>query len=486
MAEKTKKISYEKGDVSFYTIVTDILRSLPAICLIMITAGMLTYVFVHLEYRPTYTTRATMVITRTGVDNNVYANLRSASGTAERFAQLINSSALQKLVAKELEIPEFNGSCSARNLENSNLLELSVTADSPGMAFHEMKSILKNYKTFEEDLLGKVNLIMLEAPSVPECPGNPMAASRKILQVMALTGAAVAAALGFLSYLRDTIRTSADVEQKLDTHILATLYYEQKYSNVFSRIFSWRKKKSILITDPVTSFRYSESVRRMAARIVNRMNSKKAKVLMVTSVLENEGKSTVAANIALAIAEEGRKVLLVDADLRKPSLYKILNMQDADFVSLTKVLLTEEQRDSLSKDLTCSVPGTTLRAALNRLGLPQAAEMFDTDRFIRLLDSFRREYDFVIVDTPPMQLMADAEEMAPFADAIAMVVRQHMVEAGDLNDAIDALNGSSDHVIGCVFNNVHAGMTLPGSGRGYSYGYGRGNYGYGGGYGKTS
>ena len=193
-----------------------------------------------------------------------------------------------------------------------------------------------------------------------------------------------------------------------------------------------------------------------------------------------------AANIALAIAEEGRKVLLVDADLRKPSLYKILNMQDADFVSLTKVLLTEEQRDSLSKDLTCPVPGTTLRAALNRLGLPQAADMFDTDRFIRLLDSFRREYDFVIVDTPPMQLMADAEEMAPFADAIAMVVRQHMVEAGDLNDAIDALNGSSDHVIGCVFNNVHAGMTLPGSGRGYSYGYGRGNYGYGGGYGKTS
>jgi capsular exopolysaccharide synthesis family protein len=354
------------------------------------------------------------------------------------------------------------------------------------MAFHEMKSILRNYKTFSEDLLGNINLIMLEAPAVPEKPGNPVSDLRRILQVMALAGAGVAAGLGLLSYMRDTVRTPADVEQKLDTHILATLYHEQKYGSILSRIRNWRRKTSILITDPVTSFRYTESVKRMAARIVSRMNSRKAKVLMLTSVLENEGKSTVAANIALAIADEGRKVLLVDADLRKPSLYKILKMQDQEFVSLTKVLRAEDPADIRQEDLCVPVPGTALKAVLNRSGAPQSMEMFSSGRFVELLDLFRREYDYIIVDTPPMQLVADAEEMAPVADACAMVIRQHTVEARDINDALDALNGNKDHVIGCIFNNVHSGLPLPGSGRGYGYGYGYGNYGYGGHYGKTS
>ena len=484
MAEQTQNLSYEKGDVSLYTIATDILRNWLAILLIMLTAGMVTYVYLNLTYHPTYTTRATMVITRTGVDNNVYSNLRSAAGSAERFAQLLNSSAMQKVVAKDLGIAEFNGTSNARNLENSNLLELSVTADSPGTAFHEMKSILNNYKTFSEDLLGNINLIMLEAPSVPEAPGNPINTTRRILQIMLLAGAAVAAGLGISSYLRDTIRTPADVEQKLDTQILATLYHEQKNRNFFSRIRNWRKKTSILITDPVTSFRYTESVKRMAARIVSRMNSRDAKVLMLTSVLENEGKSTVAANIALAIADEGRKVLLIDADLRKPSIFKILNMQEENFTSLTSILRDISAPISSLESLCVQVPGTSLHVILNKAGLPQSMEMFSTNRFVELLSSLRRDFDYIIVDTPPMQLVADAEEMAPIADCCALVIRQHTVEAKDINDAIDALNGTGNHVIGCIFNNVYSGLPLPGSGRGYGYGYG--NYGYGGHYGKTS
>jgi Mrp family chromosome partitioning ATPase len=161
-------------------------------------------------------------------------------------------------------------------------------------------------------------------------------------------------------------------------------------------------------------------------------------------------------------------------------------MQDQEFVSLTKVLRAENPADIRQEDLCVPVPGTALKAVLNRSGAPQSMEMFSSGRFVELLDLFRREYDYIIVDTPPMQLVADAEEMAPVADACAMVIRQHTVEARDINDALDALNGNKDHVIGCIFNNVHSGLPLPGSGRGYGYGYGYGNYGYGGHYGKTS
>lgn len=491
MAQQKNNPTNEKGDMSLYTIVTDIMHNWLPILLIMITAGMLAEVYLNLTYQPTYTTKATMVITRTGVDNNVYSNLRSASRSAERFAQLLNSSAMKKVVAKDLGISEFIGTSSARNLEDSNLLELTVTADSPGTAFHEMKSILNNYRTFSEDLLGDINLIMLAAPSVPESPGNPLNTTRTVLRIMIIVGAGMVMILGILSYLRDTVRTPADVEQKLDTHILATLYHEQKYKNLFSRIRNWRKKTSILITDPVTSFRYTESVKRMTARIVSKMNNKKAKVLMMSSVLENEGKSTVAVNTALAIAEEGRRVLLIDADFRKPSLYKVLNMQEAEFTSLNRVLRNTSTPLSEYGDISIEVPGTTLRAVFNKSGVPQSMEMFSTNRFVEMLDEFRKEYDYIIVDTPPMQLVADAEEMAHFCDACAIVIRQHTVEAKDINDALDALNGSKGHVIGCIFNNVYSGLHMPGAGHGYGYGYGYGgygygHYGYGGRYGKSS
>ena len=204
----------------------------------------------------------------------------------------------------------------------------------------------------------------------------------------------------------------------------------------------------------------------------------------IYSVLENEGKSTVAANIALAIADEGRKVLLIDADLRKPSIFKILNMQEENFTSLTSILRDISAPISSLESLCVQVPGTSLHVILNKAGLPQSMEMFSTNRFVELLSSLRRDFDYIIVDTPPMQLVADAEEMAPIADCCALVIRQHTVEAKDINDAIDALNGTGNHVIGCIFNNVYSGLPLPGSGRGYGYGYG--NYGYGGHYGKTS
>ena len=125
----------------------------------------------------------------------------------------------------------------------------------------------------------------------------------------------VGALLVLLSVLRFTVKTRQGAARNLDGRLLG-IPYEKKQ-------FTWKeilqkKKKSLLISTPLVSMVFSESVRKLATRLKHHMSRRQQKVILVTSVSENEGKSSVAANLALALAEKG-KGGLIDGDLKKPA-----------------------------------------------------------------------------------------------------------------------------------------------------------------------
>ena len=475
------KTNAGQGQLQFnlYTILKDLRYDWLAILLITVSVGMLTYVGAAFRYHPVYMTTTTMVVTNSGVNNNAYQNLYAASETAEKFSQLVNSSTMQRIVARDMGLDGFKGKASASYLEDSNLIQLTVTANTPELSFLQMNAILNNYADVSRDLLGDINVTLLSAPAVPKRPMVPFSPAKWILFSMVLAFAAVTVLLAVLSSMRDTIRVSDDVETKLDTKLLSVISHEEKNKNFRSKFDKTRQKTSILITDPITSFRYVEEIKKLASRITNRMAERHGKTMLITSLLENEGKSTVAANMALAFAEEGKKVLLIDADFRNPAIYKILNMRKHDFTNLTDVLKKSDSSINF-EDIRVRVPGTRLYALLNRQAVSSKVENISNMALKDLVRHFSKEMDYIILDTPPMGLVADAEEIAPFVDGCILVVRQHMAEARDLNDAIDALNGGHHRLLGCVFNNVYSStLELPAS----TYGYG-GSYGSGGKYGE--
>ena len=479
-------------EIDLYSVVLDVAREWLSIILLTLSAGLLGYVILTNFHKLNYAASATMVIKTDSEEENasttsgsdVYENLNYGADSASRLINVLQSKELKETVAKELGLKSFSGTISAQTLGESNLMRITVRSTSPYISYREIESVLRNYANFSADLVGGTELTVLERPEVPERLSSPRQNLRYSLYAGALVFIVICAILAFLSMMRDTVHNSSEVEKKIDAKLLATIQHENKHNKGRKRIGG--DKTSILITDPVTSFQYAEDMRKLAARILNEMSEKGQKVLLVSSAAENEGKSTVSANIALAMSQINKRVVLVDLDLRKPSLHKILNLQEGEFKELSACIEENkkaEQADykEIAHSLLYNVPGTDLSAVLNRKAVPQAVEKYS--EFLRkTIEELKKQADYIIIDTAPISLVSDAEELAGMADTSVIVVRQHWIEAREINDTIDALGGK-ERVLGCVFNNARrSGFGGAGSGYGYgNYGYG---YGYGGHYAK--
>ena len=475
MAELRGTESIQNFHLDGYTIVKDILKEWKTILIIAVTALLFAYSYQYVKYTETYTMTTTFTVSTRGAGNNVYSNQNSAYDTASTMTQILNSSLLQKKVAEAIGLDYMPGKVTAEVIEGTNLMTLKVSETSPQLSYRVMRAVRDNYNTISESLLGNVVLDVLQESEIPTAPD--VAFAPKSLMVKAFAGALVLMLLliGAFSAFKDTIRREKEVERKLDAKLLGTLCHENKYKSFASRVH--KKKTGLLVINPTVSFRYSESVKKLASRVRSKMKQKNAKILLVTSVLENEGKSTVAANLALALADESKRVLLLDGDFRKPSLYKLFHVDPSEIVNFGEILNGKSAGDHLIYE----VPGIDLKLILNSVSYPDSTEMLSEGLLKRVLDFLKENLDYIIIDSSPMALVADSEEMMNMVDASLLVVRQHTAFVRDINDAIDVLNGRSMKLLGCVFNDVGGqDMSVHGYGgyggyggkyRGYGYGY---------------
>ena len=203
------------------------------------------------------------------------------------------------------------------------------------------------------------------------------------------------------------------------------------------------------------------------------MRNQKLKTILISSSIPGEGKTTVALNLALAFAEIDKKVLLIDGDLRNPTLHSRLGINQKDITyGITDVLLGKVH------PVKAIVAGAeeNLHLILGRKHVENASELLSSRRMREMLEELRDydDYDYIIVDTPPAAMMADASVVAAYTDAVLYVIRQDYADVRYIREGIGLLSDSDTHVLGCVLNCAEAGIG------GYGYGkYGYGKYGYG-------
>ena len=475
--EEQKEFQTEKsGLFAFDPIVVamDVCKHWLLILVMALAIGVGAYILTDLSYTPTYRTSTTLVVTTRGSSATVYNNLSSTTSLAGVFDEVLNSSVFRRIIQEEAGIANFSGQIRATAVPDTNLLTVSVTDTDPRTAFLMIRAIVDNHQALTKQLVGEVVLEVLQAPTVPSYPSNSVDPAGWMRKAMILTAAAACLLLAWLSVNRDTVRSDSEARSKLDCQYLGQIPHERKYKTLATLLR--HRKTSVLISNPLTSFQFVETIRKLRRRIERRM--KDGKVLMVTSLLENEGKSTVAVNLAMAMAKKYRKVLLIDCDLRKPACAMLLEHK-WNGIGVRDVL-----RGQAHPRRAVSLEGSSgLHLMLEKKSDRHSGDLVNSENMKRLLAWAREEYEIVILDLPPMSAVTDAEAMADLADCSLLVVRQNTAHTSALNKAIAALERGSAKMLGCVLNNVYGTQLFSGQG-GDGYGYGKyGKYGQYGRYG---
>ena len=414
------------------------------------------------------------------VSNN---NLKASQEVSAVFEELLETNVIVKSIKKHSpELSDFNGTISAALTEESNLITVYAEDDSPKDALVSLNALVEIFPELSDYISKNTVAQVIKNPTVSANPINGIDRQRIVVLAGLAGGFSMMALLCWMSIRRETVQTRSGARNLLDAPIISTVGHERKHRTLKSALT--RARKGVQVFAPTTSYTYIEQINNICSRFEHEKDSNNKKVFLVGGVGENEGKSTVAGNIASMLAMKGNNVALVDCDFRKPALNRFFNHCYKMPKPLNKLLSEPLSKENL---VNCMMrhPDMPLFMLFPDSGDADHVTLIRGATMKNLIKQLRA-FDYVIIDTPPMGFFTDAEVLAEIADATLLVVRQDGTPAADVNDAADILRKTKSTFLGCVLNDM-IGVGIDGYGYGYGYGYGRygryGKYGYGGRYG---
>lgn len=481
---ENKEVNEDEERIDLLLIGGDLMKGFKKFWWICICLAALFSVFFFIRtvrgYVPMYRAESSFTVTLSqneeyGESNSTYGfyyNSSTASQMARTFPYILQSDMLTGIVKEELGVSSLNGTISASAIENSNLFTISVVSNNPDDALAILESVIKNYPSIAKYVIGGTKFNIIEPAVLPEEPYNQPDYRRE-----AVKGALAGFMLGFMMILiyalsRRTIRKPEDCKNKLNLNSLGEIpdvRFKQRNKKIDLRLSIHNSKVS-------SSFK--ESMRTLSMRISRVMDDEGARTVMITSTVPQEGKSVIALNVAYCLARRGKRVMLVDANLGKPEIRKIV--ADSSGGELSELI----EKGGNFEDYICKGDDNKLNILGNNNPAKKSSRLLGSSKMKKLLHILSENYDYIIIDTAPVEATADSVAMAEYVDMAVYVIKQDEVKIWDIMDGISILGASGIQVCGCILNQVRSG--IEGYGYGYGkYGYGRyGRYGYGYGYGK--
>lgn len=465
--------SSKSNQMNIFIVLRDLLRN----ALFIFMAAMIGFFGVTLYGRyirvPEYTSSSTLVVTaKSTTYANAYAALSTASSMAGVLKEVFESDILmQKVRESEGNLPG-GISVSANVISGTNLLVLEVTANDPKTAYIVSNSILSNYNGISDYLFSNAVLEIVSEPQIPTAASNSFNLPMYRIFAAIAMAALVAAIVVVDSMTRKTFKTVYSAQEELEGDCFGVITHEKKLQTL--RSFIRRPRKSVLISSPTCSFAFEESNRKFAENLRFKMDQNGCKRVLVTSVAENEGKSTVSANLAIALSSMGKRVLLVDVDFRKPALYKIVEREKKSVPDIISYIDGESDIDDIIRKFS----RTGVDMIMNFGSKKDSATYIRSLKLQELLDYADKHYDYIVLDSSPIIVGTDVQLISDIVDCSLIVIRHDFVRLADINTAIDDIKDGSANYLGYVLNDYREfNMRVTGDN---VYGYGNyDNYEYG-------
>jgi capsular exopolysaccharide synthesis family protein len=282
---------------------------------------------------------------------------------------------------------------------------------------------------------GSRNTVQLRVISGPTLNPNPVSPRKKLnLGLGLLLGLGVGIAQALLRYQLDNSFRSQEQLTATGVPFLGIQHYDS------------RAKTAPILPPHAHRTRRAEAIRQLRTNLRFVHAAKPVRVLAITSSVESEGKSTLAANLAQSFAELGRRVLLVDADLRKPRLGRLLDLEGS--AGLTSVLIGEAKVCEVVQEW----GPDALRVLTSGLLPPNPSELLASPAMNAFLEEARANYDVVILDTSPLLPVTDGAVTATQADGVIMLVRYGKTARDQVSHSLDMLRAGDARILGTVFS----------------------------------
>jgi capsular exopolysaccharide synthesis family protein len=329
-------------------------------------------------------------------------------------------------------------------------VERVFALDEAKISYDIMEQQLKRVEGFYQTILTKAKDFDIGAKDLLQnmkvqdpafAPLKPVSPNKPLIFVGSVVGG-LAVALGlalFFNFLDDSIKSQEDVENILHLPFLGYI------PNIKSVSVVERDLQSHL--HPTSS--PAESFRTLRAAISLAKNADKFRVMAFTSTMPSEGKSLVASNFAIVTSQTGLKTLLVDADLRRPSVHKAFQLQSP--VGLSAYL--SGRTDNIS-ELVHSTEVPNLDVVCCGAVPPNPSELIGSNRMVRFLEEASRRYDRVILDCPPVSAVSDPLIVGAMADGMVFVTKFNKIRREHAVRSVQRIQDSGIHLVGMVLNNI--------------------------------
>ncbi|WP_349426430.1 polysaccharide biosynthesis tyrosine autokinase [Microbacterium sp. LWS13-1.2] len=382
----------------------------------------------------------------------------------QTYTNLVTTPIVMNPVIAELELGTTANDLGARveasAALNTTLITITVTDTDPVRAAETANALAMSLTAVVEQLetpngtdTSPVSLERVKDALPPLEPSSPNVPLN--LALGALVGLALGIGVAVLRAVLDTrIRTPRDVEQVSDRPIIGAIAFDPRA----------KERPLIVHADPLSP--RAESFRSMRTNLQFLENEGRAS-FVITSSVPSEGKSTTAINLAIALADAGKRVALLDTDLRKPKVAEYLGIEGG--AGLTDVLIG---RARLS-DVMLPWGNRSLYVLPAGKIPPNPSELLGSKSMRQLLEALERDVDIVLCDAPPLLPVTDASILAKQTNGAILIVSAGHTNRHQLSGAIDALQTAGAHIAGIAMTMVPT--RGPDS---YAYGYGYGSYGY--------
>ena len=436
--------------------------------ILMVILGIFGYFYYKKTYVPTYESRAIFSVTATDysgsgkfthTNNNQLTEDLSVS-----FNYLINNEVFYEIIKQDLGLSYVPATIEIISVENTNILNIKTSSADAKMAYKTIQSVLNNYSSVTAFVVGDTKLKVIEQPTQPTEPINPYMPIKGVL-LFALIGFAIGMIPVFIVGLFvKTIQTGDDVNKYLSIYLFGNVPFINAENAKGEKVTDF----SILNKD--VGFRFLESMRSISSRCERVFKQNNAKVIVVTSTKSGEGKSTFTMNLAYSLSKMQHKVMLIDGDLRKPSLKKKVKAQTPSY-SLGDYL---DGKIKSSQAIT-NLKDTRVIAITPDKKTENAADVINSDNMRSFIEDVKSVVDYVIIDAPPCTGLSDAAALAQYSDGIVYVIKESSVRVNKVINSLQEFAYTKKPVLGCILNG-----SLEGSKSSYVYGkYAYGKYGYG-------